>query len=132
MSNHDERKSIRWTQTQIDDMVIQMHSQMTLDLLSKDSKHLFEQLCSEWSLMQGWRDVKRNRGTSGIDGQTIETFEHKLQEEIKQSKEELASWSYKPQSVRRVEIPKPDGVSTRTLIRYITSHCPYLNINAMV
>ncbi len=115
MSNHDERKTIRWTQTQIDEVVIQMHSQMTLDLLSKDSKHLFEQLCSEWSLMQGWRDVKKNRGTSGIDGQTIETFELKLHEEIKQLKEELASWSYRPQPVRRVEIPKPDGAGVRSL-----------------
>jgi RNA-directed DNA polymerase len=92
-----------------------MQSQMTFDLLSKESKHLFEILCTEWSLMQGWREVKKNRGTSGVDGQTIEAFELKLHEEIKQLKEELASWSYKPQPVRRVEIPKPDGAGVRLL-----------------
>lgn len=88
---------------------------MTLDLLSIDSKHLFEELCSEWRLMHGWREVRKNRGTSGSDGQTIETFELKLREEIKQLQEELMNWTYKPQPVRRVEIPKPDGVGVRLL-----------------
>ena len=80
---------------------------MTFDLLSIDSKHLFESLCTERKLMQGWKEVRKNRGTSGIDGQTIETFELRLIEEIKQLKQELVNWTYKPQPVRRVEIPKP-------------------------
>lgn len=88
---------------------------MTFGLLSIDSKHLFEELCTEWKLRQGWREVRRNRGTSGIDGQTIEAFELRLSEEIKQLQEELVSWTYKPQPVRRVEIPKPDGAGVRLL-----------------
>jgi RNA-directed DNA polymerase len=82
---------------------------MTLDILSIDSKHLFEELCTGRRLMRGWKEVRRNRGTSGIDGQTIELFALQLNEEIKQLQAELASWTYKPQPVRRVEIPKPDG-----------------------
>ncbi len=92
-----------------------MQSNMNLSLLSIDSKHLFEELCTEWKLMQGWREVKRNRGSSGVDGQTTDTFELRLSEEIKQLKEELVSWSYTPQPVRRVEIPKPDGTGVRLL-----------------
>jgi RNA-directed DNA polymerase len=88
---------------------------MTLDLLSIDSNHLFEELCTERRLVRGWREVRKNRGTSGIDGQTIELFETQLSEEIKQIKEELMSWTYKPQPVRRVEIPKPDGAGIRLL-----------------
>lgn len=65
--------------------------------------------------MQGWREVRSNRGASGIDGKTIETFELQLQEEIKQLQEELVNWRYKPQPVRRVEIPKPDGAGVRLL-----------------
>lgn len=65
--------------------------------------------------MQGWREVRKNRGTSGSDGQTIEDFESELSEEIEQLKRELVSWSYKPQPVRRVEIPKPDGAGMRLL-----------------
>jgi len=65
--------------------------------------------------MHGWREVKRNRGTSGIDGQTIDDFELQLSEEIKQLQTELVNWTYKPQPVRRVEIPKPDGLGVRLL-----------------
>ena len=92
-----------------------MQSEVNLSLLSIDSKHLFDELCSEWRLRQGWREVKKNRGTSGIDRQTIGDFDSRLEEEIKQLKEELINWVYKPQAVRRVEIPKPDGAGVRLL-----------------
>lgn len=88
-----------------------MHIQgkLNFEALPIYSNHLFEQLCTERKLLEGWREVKRNRGTSGIDGQTVETFNKALHEEIKRLKEELESWRYKPKPVRRVEIPKPDG-----------------------
>ena len=92
-----------------------MQSEMTFDLLSIDSKHLFEELCTERKLVQGWREVRKNRGTSGSDGQTIEAFELRLSEEIKQLQAELVHWTYTPQPVRRVEIPKPDGAGVRLL-----------------
>ena len=86
-----------------------MQGKLNFEALPIDSKHLFEQLCTERRLLEGWREVKRNRGTSGIDGQTIDTFNKTLHEEIKQLKEELENWRYEPKPVRRVEIPKPDG-----------------------
>lgn len=92
-----------------------MQSEMNLDPLSIDSKHLFEQLCTEKRLLQGWREVRRNRGTSGSDGETIENFEAQLHEEIKRLRQELESWTYTPQPVRRVEIPKPDGTEARLI-----------------
>lgn len=51
-----------------------MQGKLDFEALPVDSKHLFEQLCSERNLIKGWREVKRNRGSSGSDGQTIETF----------------------------------------------------------
>jgi RNA-directed DNA polymerase len=92
-----------------------LQSEMNLDPLSIDSKYLFEQLCTEKKLLQGWREVRRNRGTSGSDGQTIETFEAQLHEGIKRLKQELTSWTYEPQPVRRVEIPKPGGAEARLI-----------------
>jgi group II intron reverse transcriptase/maturase len=92
-----------------------LQSEMNIKTLSIDSKHLFEQLCTERKLLEGWREVKRNRGTSGSDGQTIEHFEAKLHEEIKCLRQELENWTYEPQPVRRVEIPKPDGSGIRLL-----------------
>jgi RNA-directed DNA polymerase len=86
-----------------------MQSKLNFEALPQDSKDLFEQLCTERTLLEGWREVKRNRGTSGSDGQTIDTFNKRLHEEIKRLKEELENWRYEPQPVRRVEIPKPDG-----------------------
>lgn len=94
---------------QIDEMEIQMQSEMNLNTLSIDSKYLFEQLCTEKKLLEGLSEVKRNRGTSGSDGQTIDDFETQLHEEIKQLRQELIKWEYKPQAVRRVEIPKPES-----------------------
>lgn len=110
------RKHHGWVQTQIDERVIQMNTSMTnMDLLLIEKKELFEELCTERRLMRGWREVKRNRGTSGSDGQTIATFESRLREEIRQLKQELENWTYQPQPVRRVEIPKPDGAGVRLL-----------------
>ena len=86
-----------------------MQSKLNIEELPIDSEHLFEQLCTERRLLEGWREVKKNRGSSGSDGQTIGGFEARLHEEIKELKEELENWQYKPQPVRRVEIPKPDG-----------------------
>jgi group II intron reverse transcriptase/maturase len=86
-----------------------MQSKLNIGKLSIDSEHLFEQLCTERRLLEGLYEVKKNRGSSGSDGQTIDSFKTRLHEEIKQLKEELETWEYKPQPVRRVEIPKPDG-----------------------
>jgi len=59
--------------------------------------------------------VKKNKGSPGIDGITIEDFESRLIEELSLLKEELESWTYKSSPVRRVEIPKPGGNGIRLL-----------------
>jgi group II intron reverse transcriptase/maturase len=59
--------------------------------------------------------VKKNKGSPGIDGVTIEDFESRLIEELSLLKEELESWTYKSSPVRRVEIPKPGGNGIRLL-----------------
>jgi retron-type reverse transcriptase len=63
----------------------------------------------------GFRRVKKNKGSPGVDGITIAEFESRLSEELSQLKEELESWTYKPSPVRRVEIPKPGGKGIRLL-----------------
>jgi group II intron reverse transcriptase/maturase len=76
---------------------------------------LFETLCDQESLREAFLEVKRNKGAHGVDGKSIKDFEANLDEELAQLKKELESWSYKPMPVRRVEIPKPDGLGTRKL-----------------
>ena len=72
-----------------------------------DGRRLFEELSqAEW-LRAGFRRVKKNQGSPGIDGVTIAEFESHLIEELSRLKQELESWTDKPSPVRRVEIPKP-------------------------
>lgn len=77
--------------------------------LFTETENLFEQLCSLPILHAGFKAVKRNGGSPGTDGVTIQKFETRLEEELARLKAELVGWSYKPNPVRRVEIPKPNG-----------------------
>jgi RNA-directed DNA polymerase len=53
---------------------------------------------------------RENRGASGIDGQTFEDIEKYGRERwLGELAEELRKRTYRPQAVRRVWIPKPDG-----------------------
>lgn len=53
--------------------------------------------------------VRANRGAAGIDGVTFKSLEGREQDLILGLQEELRTGTYKPQPVRRVYIPKPDG-----------------------
>lgn len=77
--------------------------------LFADNERLFERLCTTQMLKLGFKAVKRNRGSEGIDGISIKDFENNLEQELAQLKKELINWDYKPNPVRRVEIPKPNG-----------------------
>jgi group II intron reverse transcriptase/maturase len=84
------------------------------DLLT-DEQRLFEHLCTTHWLEAGFRQVRKNKGSPGIDGVTIAEFESRLDEELGRLREELESWTYNPSPVRRVEIPKPGGKGIRLL-----------------
>jgi RNA-directed DNA polymerase len=68
-----------------------------------------EEVCQRDNLNQAYRRVKSNKGAPGVDGMTI----HDLGPWIKQHKEELMAslldGSYRPQPVRRADIPKLGG-----------------------
>jgi len=53
--------------------------------------------------------VKANRGAGGVDKESIEKFEENLEENIERIHQELKRNEYRPQPVRRVWIPKPNG-----------------------
>lgn len=74
-----------------------------------------EEICDLSNLTNAFESVKRNKGAPGIDGITIKDFEAELLANIKQLREEVLGWTYKPTAVRRVEIPKPDGKGIRLL-----------------
>ena len=52
------------------------------DLFTEEGR-LFEELCTIERLRAGFRRVKKNKGSPGIDGVTIEDFGSRLTEELR-------------------------------------------------
>jgi RNA-directed DNA polymerase len=61
-----------------------------------------------------WQKVAANKGSAGVDGQSVQRFGHRAAEYLQELSEALKSGSYRPQPVKRVEIPKGPG-KTRPL-----------------
>ena len=70
---------------------------------------LYGRLLSREALTQAFRHVQRAKGAAGIDGQSLSDFALQLDEELDRLLLELKTKQYRPQPVRRVEIPKDDG-----------------------
>ncbi len=68
-----------------------------------------EEVCGRENLLRALKRVKSNKGSPGIDGMTVGELPGYLKQHWPAIREQLLSGSYKPQPVRRVEIPKPDG-----------------------
>ena len=69
---------------------------------------------SKLAVWEAFKKVKANRGAAGVDGQSIEDFGQDLSGNLYKLWNRLASGSYMPPAVRRVEIPKATG-GTRLL-----------------
>lgn len=59
------------------------------------------------NLEMAWQRVRANKGSGGVDEQTIEDFEMFLTDNLNRLHEELKSDSYRPQPVLQQLIPKP-------------------------
>jgi len=70
---------------------------------------LIEEACEKENLKEALRRVKANAGAAGIDGMTVEGLPEHLRENWPQLKGQLLAGTYRPQPVRRVEIPKSGG-----------------------
>jgi retron-type reverse transcriptase len=72
-----------------------------------------------------WERVKANRGSGGIDGQSIEEFDRQLDQHLDRLQAELREDRYQPKPVRQVQIPKAGkpgeyrtlGIPTITAVR---------------
>ena len=76
---------------------------------SDTKQSLMEQILSKDNLNAAYLQVVRNKGAAGIDGMTVGELGAYLSENGENIREQLRTRKYKPQPVRRVEIPKPDG-----------------------
>ena len=53
--------------------------------------------------------VKRNKGSAGVDGVKVDEIESYMHQNWKHIEEQILARTYKPQPVKRVEIPKDNG-----------------------
>jgi retron-type reverse transcriptase len=68
---------------------------------------------SKRQVWEAYKRVKANQGAAGVEGQSITEFEEDLENNLYKLWNRMASGSYFPPPVRRVEIPKGDGSGTR-------------------
>lgn len=75
---------------------------------------LIDKVARQRTLEIAWQKVAANKGAAGVDGQSIERFGYKASAYLEELSESLKSGTYRPQPVKRVEIPKGPG-KTRPL-----------------
>ena len=75
----------------------------------QDGADLLERILIRENLNRAYKRVKTNKGAPGIDGMTVEQALPWLREHREELLEMIRQGKYKPQPVRRKEIPKPDG-----------------------
>ncbi|TKD44917.1 group II intron reverse transcriptase/maturase [Azotobacter chroococcum] len=66
------------------------------------------------NLQRALKQVRQNKGAPGIDGMTVDELPDYLLHHWLEIRAQLEAGTYRPQPVKRVEIPKPDG-KTRPL-----------------
>jgi len=75
---------------------------------------LIDKVYAPVTLEEAWNKVRVNDGAAGVDGQSIERFAARADFYLAELSAALREGSYRPQAVKRVEIPKGDG-KTRPL-----------------
>jgi RNA-directed DNA polymerase len=70
---------------------------------------------SKWVVWEAFQRVKANKGSAGVDDQSIEEFERDRDKNLYRIWNRLSSGSYFPPPVKAVEIPKAGGRGVRVL-----------------
>lgn len=73
------------------------------------SMELLEKVLDDKNLYEAYKQVYKNKGTSGVDGVTVEQLGAYMNEHKEEIKEQIRTRKYKPSPVRRVYIPKENG-----------------------
>jgi RNA-directed DNA polymerase len=70
---------------------------------------LMDKVIRPATLEAAWRTVAHNKGAAGVDGQSIERFTAQAERYLQELQVDLKDGGYRPDPVKRVEIPKGDG-----------------------
>ncbi|WP_206077564.1 group II intron reverse transcriptase/maturase [Providencia sp. MGF014] len=86
---------------------IQHHE--VLNQTPNNSTSWMAQVLARDNLIRALNQVKRNKGAAGVDGMTVDKLPDYLKQHWPTLREQLETGFYKPEAVKRVEIPKADG-----------------------
>ena len=75
----------------------------------RQMSQLLEEILSKENMTLAYKSVKANKGASGVDGISMEEIDEYLKKNWVEIREQIRKRKYKPQPVKRVEIPKPNG-----------------------
>ena len=67
---------------------------------------LIDKVYAPKTLAVAWAKVRANKGAAGVDGQSITRFAAKADDYLAELSTALRNGTYRPQAVKRVEIPK--------------------------
>jgi RNA-directed DNA polymerase len=76
---------------------------------------LIDKVFSPANLLASYAKVAANGGAAGVDRVTVEDFTKRLNGNLTKLERQLREGTYRPQAVRRVNIPKPGTRETRPL-----------------
>ena len=75
---------------------------------------LLNKILDRENMNQAYQKVKGNKGSAGIDEVSVEELNQYIKDNWKSIKKQIVSRTYRPQPVKRIKIPKPNG-GTRNL-----------------
>jgi RNA-directed DNA polymerase len=70
---------------------------------------LIDKVYAPKTLELAWQKVRANHGAAGVDGQSVKAFGANAAKYLEELGQEIRENRYRPQPVKRVEIPKSDG-----------------------
>ena len=76
---------------------------------NESEERLLEQIVSNHNLNEAFKRVKANKGAHGIDGMKVDELLQYLKENGETLRQSILDGKYRPNPVRRVEIPKENG-----------------------
>ena len=90
---------------------------------TQSMSELLEKILDKRNMNEAYKKVCANKGAGGVDGMGLEELDGYIRKNWDGIREKIRKRSYKPQPVRRVEIPKPNGSKRKLGIPTVTSYC---------
>jgi len=85
------------------------------DQIDPENAELIEKVLRRENMQNAYQRVVRNKGAPGTDGMTVTELGDFCRAHWPRIRKEILEGKYRPQPVRRVDIPKPNGDGVRTL-----------------